>query len=169
MIKIKTLLSLAVGLATLTACVEPTTTAAPSSATFTGPGSDQVSMTEALAIYDTVCIKNAPGFAGSKTPLGAMPFQQNPATGTYFHKTLDLSVKLEGNACSMVFASPEPAGMLGIAFATQVGAGSGNTNLDIGMDPTSGMTMTQGPSGTSFSFRPAIQNAGRSYYQALLQ
>lgn len=57
MIKIKTLLSLAFGLATLTA--------APSSATTSGPGSDQVSVTEAAVIYDAVCVKNTGGFAGS--------------------------------------------------------------------------------------------------------
>lgn len=168
MITFKTLIPLVVGLTTLSACVEPTTTAAPNTAAFSGPGSTLVTVADATTMFNSVCVQTAPSFTKAASVLASMPFQQNPATGTYFHKNLNLSVKLANGGCSMVFVSEEATPTLGLALAMQVSAANGQNSADIGMDASTGGTMTQGPAGTTFTFRPS-QNGAVNFYQALLQ
>lgn len=40
--------------------------------------------------------------------MGATHYVQNPSSGTYFHKRLNLSVNAQDGTCSLVFGTDEP-------------------------------------------------------------
>lgn len=71
--------------------------------TTVGPGMQAVGATEAMALKDAMCTGTAPIKAAA-----ANGFALNTNYRTYFHQTLNLSVKLTKSGCSLVFYSEDP-------------------------------------------------------------
>lgn len=74
-----------------------------------GPGPDPAPPAEAARIFAGVCAATLPDFRAAPAAIAALPLRQNPQTGTWYHRQLDLSVKLHRlngeNVCSVVFSS----------------------------------------------------------------
>jgi hypothetical protein len=125
-------LPLTAALLALTACealqvgpalsdVAPLSTAAaatPPSLPTAGPGTTLVGPAVAGNLFVDICLANLPDFTGTPAALALEPFTQNTGTGTYYHDTLNLSIKLVTEngepKCSIVFAAR--AGMTEITF-----------------------------------------------------
>lgn len=123
-----------------------------------GPGSARVDAMDAAFIFSDVCVKTAPGFAKAPAAMQSMPFAQHPETGTYYHKNLDLSIKLMPKRCSMVFRSGDDTMMVGIAMSGAVPA------PEIALDPITDGTTAKGPKGTTLTVSPV----GNGMFRAVL-
>jgi len=95
-------------------------------------------------LFETVCLNYAPSFAGTPAQLEGMGLFQQATTGTYYHTSLNLSVKLlERNGkpvCSMVFGSRDEPMMLSITMQTQTAPNVNTEFLALGPGP-GGMPM----------------------------
>ena len=69
-----------------------------------GPGTRSADPRTAAEVFTAACIRTLPDFAGTPFAIAQFPMTQNMETGTYFHNDLDLSVKLIGDDCSIVFS-----------------------------------------------------------------
>ena len=73
------------------------------------PGPNAVDPLDAAVLFQQVCTASAPDFTGVPKVLSALPFQQHPETGTFYHRDLDLSFKVQDRdgemQCSMVFGT----------------------------------------------------------------
>lgn len=70
-------------------------------------GGQLVNPAEAGVLFAHACIKTRPDFRGMPNALVGQPWVQNSATSTYFHQKQNLSLKVHGAECSMVFAAPD--------------------------------------------------------------
>ncbi|MGB3178944.1 MAG: hypothetical protein WBH14_13470 [Albidovulum sp.] len=130
------------------------------------PGPDPVDMATAANMFDSVCKETQPSLARAEKVVRSLPFTQDPKTGTYFHKKLDLSVKLvrdNGGACSMVFGSKEEPMVLALALAMSV-----SSNGEIGVDAANGASATKGPGNSEFTFLTVNRMRNRTYFHAVL-
>lgn len=132
-----------------------------------GPGSEQVDGFAAAAILGDVCVATAPSFRNAPAVMAKMPFRQHPGTGTYYHQTLDLSVKLLPKRCSMVFTSKDEPSQLGIAIATSA-AMAGQSTGSMGLDPDTGAASTLAKNGATIAFEPMGRSNGRNWYRAVV-
>ncbi|MCF2869583.1 hypothetical protein L0664_00770 [Octadecabacter sp. G9-8] len=144
----------------------PTTAVAAARSTV-GPGSQPATAQDAINNF-AVCINSAPTFAQAPQQLRALPFTQNSNTGTWYHQTLNLSINVSGNRCSMVFGSNEERELLGLALAVGSTEGNGQGNANIGVDPNTGATQTNSRGGTQFLFTPAGTADGTAYFRAAM-
>ena len=83
-------------------------TATPTVASKAGPGQGVPDPQRAGFLFAEACILTAPGFENVPTVLADHPFTQNAETGTYYHDTLNLSVKRLPEGCSLVFGTATP-------------------------------------------------------------
>lgn len=131
------------------------------------PGSKAADWDEALGIFESVCVKTYPNMTAAKAAVSKLPFAVNPQTGTYYHKNLDLSIKLfEGRpkACSLVFGSRQDFLEVAIPFAAITGSGA---NIEIFETPRS--AVTTGPNNSTFVIQPFGNDPKRNYYNAVLR
>ncbi|MGB3148802.1 MAG: hypothetical protein WBA91_13750 [Paracoccaceae bacterium] len=131
------------------------------------PGPNAVEALDALMIFDRVCVETHPSLARAEKAVRAMPFQQNPASGTYYHRTLDLSIKLvkeNKGACSMVFVSTEKE-RLGI---TLLFAAAVSTTGSVGVDVEADAATSTGPGNSEFVIFPVGKKGNRTYFHAVL-
>ncbi len=68
-----------------------------------GPGPNIMSAFDAGVIFTDVCLTRGPNFEDAVQGLSGFSFTQNAATGTYYHNTANLSVKVRDEQCSMVY------------------------------------------------------------------
>ncbi len=87
----------------------PTGTRAPAApipvSTTAGPGAGFMSPFDAGAIFADACLIRGTRFQTATEGLRVYNFTHNTQLGTYYHNTKNLSVKVKGNSCSLVFAS----------------------------------------------------------------
>jgi hypothetical protein len=157
----------------LTACEEATSSSdnvGQSQTAEIGPGDEPAEGVLASTLFSDVCVKTAPSFKSAPQVLQALPFQQHPETGTYYHQDLNFSVKLheinDTRTCSMVFASPDEKDQLALLFSLSVAANTGKPNVSV--DPNTATSSTDGPGGTKFTFFPAGKAGGLQYFRAAL-
>ncbi len=97
-----------------------------------GPGKGKVDAIFGSLMFSDICAKTLPRFRSAPSVLAKMRFKQSPETGTYFHQSLDMSVKLfEQNGrqvCSMVFSSREEPMLLAMMFGTSVISATNSDN-----------------------------------------
>lgn len=147
----------------LTMACETQSVSTPPTKAIASPGSKSVTWQEAVSFFE-ICEDSAPSFANAASMLRDRSFAQNPKTGTWYHPTLDLSVKVSpGATCSMVFSSRSNPVELSLAMAL----GSTHSGT-IGVDPSSTTTRTKGVKGTIFTFAPAGNPQGAPYFRAAL-
>ena len=60
---------------------------------------------DAGVIFADVCLTRGSAFQNAREGLQGFPFTQNAATGTFYHNTRNLSVKVTDKTCSLVFAT----------------------------------------------------------------
>jgi len=118
-------------LAVLTACVSNTPTGVvPPITKSVSVGTGIVDPLKVASLYDKFCYKHSPTFSGSIASLKAdKNFKQQPETGTFFHRTLNLSVNATNRGgratCSMIFKTTHPAkNSLNILVPFAIKAGS---------------------------------------------
>ncbi len=60
----------------------------------------------ATTLFKQICADTAPDIAAARAKIAGLPFQQDAASGTYFHRQYDLSVTLSESErrCVMTFA-----------------------------------------------------------------
>ena len=151
----------------LAACVPGGATAPSGQAATSGdsgvnPGAEMADGISAMLIFTRVCLDTQPHFKKAPAVLADLPFRQRPETGTYYHQNLDLSVKLVGGRCSMVFTSADDPTQLGILMS----AASGNGQMSI--DPNTGAASTVTKNGARLEFEPIGRSKGRNWYRAVL-
>jgi hypothetical protein len=95
----------------LSACVAPTSgvpTSTPVSSN-AGPGPQDATPAEAATLFRQVCVETVPSHAKARAAIATLPFVQRRSTGTYYHRSLNLSFKLITDAgtpiCSLVFGA----------------------------------------------------------------
>lgn len=143
----------ALALTTLPACAEVT------------PGETPVDMNTAIMLFQSTCLDHLPDFSGSAKAL--TDYSVNPETGTLYHPDLNLSFNIKtGKAkgiCSMVFASNEDPGVLGLALTSAAAAvGGGGVSVDPDMQ---NMATDLGNKGL-MRFRVIGEQAGDFYFHA---
>lgn len=119
-------------------------------------GTQSVPGRTAVEMFAAICLDTAPSFRGAPAVLQANSFVQNPATGTWYHPTLNLSAHISDD-CSMVFGSTDEPGPLLMALGIITGAASG-PEPTIGVDEAGGAVIAQGPAGTV----ALIETSGRT-------
>ena len=72
-----------------------------------GPGSKSVSGDRAAAYFTAMCGAADKGRANLEAVALQNGFAQNSSTATYYHQKDDLSVKLSGTLCTIVFTSKD--------------------------------------------------------------
>jgi hypothetical protein len=152
------------------ACDAPasgTSASASASRAAVGPGT-QPAMTQDTINNFAVCINSAPSFSQAEQQLRTMLFEQNSATGTWYHQSLNLSINVNADRCSMVFASNEKPELLSLALAVGSTQGDANNHANIRVDPDNAASTTSARGGTTFNFTPAGQANGNSYFRAVL-
>lgn len=112
-----------------------------------GPGSVDADPALAAQIFNDVCLNGGPAFSAAPAAVATFPFTQSAGTGTYFHNTQNLSVKLIGtpaNECSIVFAvSTDPVQKL-VTFMETLNAIAPDD------DSTVSLGDTRGPDGKTY-------------------
>jgi hypothetical protein len=104
MTRLKSLnLSLAAALLALSGCMPATDTI--SASPTAGPGAAFMSPYDAGVIFADVCLTRGARFERAREGLVGFPFTQNTRTGTYYHNTANLSVKVSPQSCSMVYGT----------------------------------------------------------------
>jgi hypothetical protein len=110
-----------------------------------GPGPDAADPAVAGDLFARVCEASAPSFAEAPAILRGLPFAQRPATGTWYHRQLDLSIRINpGNpeSCSLVagtnVAEPFERFVEGAQAAGIRGVGA--VTVESQFDPASGRT-----------------------------
>lgn len=89
------------------------------------PGGLMVSPARAGEVFSELCVVTAPTFEGTELAAAQNGFVENTTLETYYHPSENISVKLEGADCSMVFASEadqaevENALVQGLSAATE--------------------------------------------------
>lgn len=98
----------------LTACDTPTPAVVDAPATVElvrasniGPGPQSVSADRAAAYFTSMCDAADRGRSSLEAVAAQNGFAQNSATSTYYHQKEDLSIKLVGSSCSIVFTSKD--------------------------------------------------------------
>ncbi len=167
-----------VGLAILAGCTNTTGTAipvsvegpvaaviVPSDKSSVGPGPAVVDGAMAAELFADICGSTYPNLKAATAKLAKGPYRQQPQTGTWYHRDLDLSFKIipEQRACSQVFGTQDDAGPLGLLYAVSV-----SSTDKVAIDPASNATMTSGPHGSVFEFAVTGKVRGRSYIHAVL-
>ncbi len=133
-----------------------------------GPGPASVDGATGADLFTEICLDTLPEFRKAAAVVQALPFRQHPDTGTWYHRDLDLSVKLFTDGghtyCSMVFSSRDAAGELAMFFGFTAALASDNPQL--GVDPDADTAMVQLPRGAVFEFTPGASAGGKQYYRA---
>jgi len=63
---------------------------------------------DAGALFAEVCLTKGASLNDTKQKLSNLPFTQSASTGTYFHNLANLSVNINSERCSMVYATKSP-------------------------------------------------------------
>lgn len=123
----------AIGFA-LAGCMQPAAT----TPTATDPqvGATLVDPVLAGQMFAQVCLTSGPRFRAAPAALAAYPMTQSAQTGTYFHNQYNLSVNVNAERCSFVFATNQPTDTVVGAMA-QGTASILTTPLPPGIDLTS--------------------------------
>ena len=152
----------------LSGCVETQPPAQTSRSTVV-PGTHPVDPDTAVSILSDICVDTLPRFAKAPAVLAKMPFQQHPQTGTYYHRSLDLSIKLHSDKgrkiCSMVFASKDDPAQLALLIPIAA-ASPQNKQIDVFVTPDMSQSTATLPRGAQLTFQPIGRDAGRNYYNA---
>lgn len=83
------------------------------------PGPNPISANRAVAVYEALCLKQLPKFAGTEqAAIAEGGFVKHRSFGTYYHQRDNLSVKLINDGCSMVFQSTETVERVNERFIT---------------------------------------------------
>ena len=169
------IMALAAALCACTPTEQPVSSppAAPAISASAGPGSRTVDFETAAQSLKAACVDTYPSFKGTTAALAQLGFVQNPAFGTYYSRTHDMSVKLipvrGGKACSLVFSSREKPEVLAVGLsvvaATQSPDGS---RASVGVDPRTSSARVPLRGGKTFEFTPSGKSSGKSYYRALM-
>ena len=70
-----------------------------------GPGEDYMEPYDAGVIFADTCLIRGSGFEDALEGLRVHNVTRNSTTGTYYHNTANLSVKVTSQECSLVFAT----------------------------------------------------------------
>ena len=70
-----------------------------------GPDSAILSEFYEGVMFADVCLTRGPNFEDAYQGLSGFPVTQNARTGTYYHNTANLSVKVTSAQCSMVYGT----------------------------------------------------------------
>ncbi len=100
----------------LSACAQP-----PVSAT-AGPSTAPASPVTAGTLFAKGCLQQLPSFSGTPAALSTEPVTQRESSGTYYHNSQNLSLKVvqtsEGPYCSVVFGTTGNSDQVINAFGT---------------------------------------------------
>ncbi|HMS96285.1 MAG TPA: hypothetical protein PKA03_13905 [Tabrizicola sp.] len=129
------------------------------------PGETPVDMNTAILLFQSTCLDHLPVFSGSAEALKG--YTPNPETGTLYHPDLNLSFSIKtGKAkgiCSMVFASDDVPGVLGIALTSAAAAVGGG---EISVDPDMQNMMADLGDKGLMRFRVIGDQGGDVYFHA---
>ena len=104
------------------------------------PGAQPASPRMAAQIFNDACVQTLPNLAGAPQAIAAYPMTQHATFGTYYHNQQNLSVKLIGADCSIVFEpNITPAAAL-VGFGIAVGADTNPVTI----------RLSPGPAGSSY-------------------
>lgn len=161
---------------TLSACVNTTPSPPPADAaklaeqvaqSDVGPGPDQVDGIGASIIFRDVCVATAPSFRKAPAVMAKMPFRQHPGTGTYYHRNLDLSIKLMPKRCSMVFTSKDDPSRIGIMVAiSPAWFDQESGSVQVAGETGKMASVTNG--GAKVEFEPLGRRNSRNWYRAVI-
>ena len=70
-----------------------------------GPGTQFTTPVEAGRIFAKACVLTEPTFKGAEKALLTYPITHSSTTGTYYHNSDNLSVKVHQGTCSLVFGA----------------------------------------------------------------
>lgn len=101
---------------------DPAAQPKPKTSVNAGPGSRPATRNSAVALFTDVCVATAPTFADAPAVLAKKPVLQNANTGTYYHQTYDMSVKITPSGCSIVAGGNFKAGDLAALQSAAPGA-----------------------------------------------
>ena len=120
-----------------------------------GPGPNVLSAFDAGVIFADAFLIRGANFEDHRQGLAGFPFTQNSATGTFYHNTANLSVKVTDAQCSMVYVA-NASNDAEIDNAVS-GLAQGSRSALQGLPAPRGInvTSTAGPQGQRF-FRLAI-------------
>lgn len=106
-----------------------------------GPGPKDVTPKVGGALFNQICLQTAPSFQQAPAQIAKHPFVQSALTGTYFHQTIDLSIKLGPKRCSLVMAGTSLGPQ---SVATFLDAAKAGTNTHFAkINKTDGRTYLQ--------------------------
>jgi hypothetical protein len=88
----------------LSGCINTTHVPVPESAV-ARPGEDLIPPSFAGNFFTEICLTTAPDFQNVPQAISGEPFIRHSETGTYYHRFSDLSIKVAGYGCSLVFKS----------------------------------------------------------------
>ncbi len=139
---------------------------APAQAQLVSPGETPVTIEQAIAQFSRACVDTLPEFTAAPAMLADQGFIQNPDTSTWFHQTLNLSIKLTpplgGDQCSIVFASTADPDAIGLALVVVMGS------TTVFLDPDSAITKGHREDGVRFFFDAGPLYEGDQYYHAVM-
>ncbi len=101
-----------------------------------GPGAQDADSAVAARIFYDVCVETLPTHDGAAAALANYPFTRHSTFGTYYHNVQNLSVKIVGGQCSMVFATSSNPTQFIVAFGRSLDAiaqANGKTNVDVSL------------------------------------
>ena len=160
-----------VSLAALSGCMQNVPQETSASTAEVVPGKSYVDLTTAGILFNNICLDTMPSFKVEQVAQLNTMFRQHPETGTYYHKYLDLSVKVQkhgnGKACSMVFSSRKDPMELAIGMSAfpAIHSGKSNPTVMVGQDGSASVQLARG---AEFTFIATGRNGGRNYYRAAL-
>lgn len=106
-----------------------------------GPGPQNADPRVAAQVFNSACLESGPAFANTPAALATLPFTQNARTGTFYHNSQNMSVKLQGspaNACSIVFGTTANPAQTLVAFGQRLKAIAGDGNPNVLLDGSRG-------------------------------
>ena len=135
----------------LGACTPPASTI-PSSST-AGPGPQILSAFDAGIIFADTCLIRGPNFENSIEGLRVHNVTQNASTGTYYHNSANLSVRITPDQCSMVYGTSQDVD------AAVAGLGQGSASILQDRPAPAGISVTSRVAGDGLRyFRLGIQS-----------
>ena len=138
MADLRTFIVTAALVAAASGCMQPSVSAT------AAPGAAPASPATAGQLFAKGCLQQLPSFAGTPAAIANDPITRRQSSGTYYHNTQNLSLKLLPGYCSVVFGTTGNTDDVINAFGTAASAAAPGVQADITLD------FTPGPEGLTY-------------------
>ena len=126
-------LAILITFAALSACV-----GAPPVSPNATPGAQPADPRFAAQVFNDACVQTLPDFSGTPQAIAAYQMTQHARFGTYYHNQQNLSVKLIGQDCSIVFGVAGDATSAIVAFGTVLNTLAPDPDINVLLDGSKG-------------------------------